>query len=169
MSFKNQTILNKQSCCSVHKNYNLNIFSIRTYFYTPILILITIVFVNCTSNPERVFVRGTLSEKQKNKLLIYKFYGDSTILFDSLITNKKGKFNVEFDINSPSFYLVTDESSKQLFSLLLNPSDHITVTSEEADLSDLVITGSRSTVLLNQLDSKLNRTKSQLDSLSFYT
>ncbi len=161
-----QTFVNNTCKGYVHKFLNFFKINYATFFNIFPLFFLLIINTGCNKNPEQVIIRGSLTSFPKHKLFINELCTDTIALHDSITTNRKGNFNITLEVNSPSIYIFTDSNSKLLFSLLLNPGENLAIQSDSSNLTDLVISGSRGSVLLNDLNNNLNRVKSSLDSLS---
>jgi peroxiredoxin len=85
---------------------------------------------------------------------------------DSVIVDKKGGFKVKGNTGIPTFYLLRLSGNK-FITLLVDSAEVVTVNADEVNFDvQYSVDGSPGSILVNELNNKLNTTKQRLDSLS---
>lgn len=120
----------------------------------------------CYNRIEDITVKGHLYQFPKTNIYLNEFSGDSIYLVDSVKTNKKGQFQFNLKVYTPTFYYINSNNCEGEILLLISPGDLPVVNVQESNLSIYSVDGSRGSINTNYLLSKLNRTRRNLDSLS---
>jgi peroxiredoxin len=139
--------------------------------YKPISIVIIafalIVATACGGGSTNVTIIGTIDGAQNKFVLLRETGHDKISTIDSTRTNKKGEFEFSLHIDSPSFLLLQLEGELEPIVLLVQPKDRAVVKSRVGSFaSSYSVIGSEGSILVRELNAKLNGVVSKIDSLS---
>jgi peroxiredoxin len=128
---------------------------------------VLIVASACGGGSTNVTVMGSV-EGARNKLILLRETGhDKIFTIDSTRTNKNGEFEFSFQIASPTFLLLQLEGELEPIVLLVQPKDRVVVKARAGSFAkSYTVIGSEGSILVRELNSKLNSVVSSIDSLS---
>ncbi len=137
----------------------------RTQF--TLLLLLFVLILSCGSNPLQVLIKGTI-EGAPNTLVLLRHPLDNTIVTqDSAYCNKRGEFEMRVEVNTPSFFMLQVDGEAEPIVLLVEPNDEIELWAQKGNLAGSYrVKGSGGSILVQQLNTRLNHTVAQIDSLS---
>ncbi len=116
--------------------------------------------------PNQFVIKGKITHAEQKMIYLDELLVTSTKPVDSVKIDKKGKFKFKHTASIPTFYLLKLSDSK-FITLLVDSAETVSITADAVDFStDYSIEGSEGSLLVQELNNKLNRTKQQLDSIS---
>ncbi|HSH52905.1 MAG TPA: thioredoxin-like domain-containing protein [Bacteroidales bacterium] len=118
----------------------------------------------CNSS-EKIEVKGTVENGQDIEIFFKELTVSGTTELDKKKMDKKGIFKFTTKSEYPKFYHLA-LSDNNFLTLLLEPGENVTIEADAADLSRANISGSEGSLLVQQLESRLKKTKHKLDSLN---
>jgi peroxiredoxin len=114
----------------------------------------------------RFVIKGKITHAEGMEVYLEELMVATTSPVDSTVINRKGEFTLKGKTGFPTFYLLKI-SDNNFITLLVDSLEKISV---EADVANLTrkysVTGSPGSVLVRELNDRLNTTKHQLDSIS---
>jgi peroxiredoxin len=134
---------------------------------TRFLLILTaiILFSGCTSK-DSFLVRGVINGEKKKVIYISRVDVDKPVLLDSAKISKKGNFTIRVKASFPDFYQL-GFSETDFITLLAEPGETIELSFNGQNLyNNYSVTGSEGTAKIKDLDDKLERTRTRLDSIS---
>ena len=130
-----------------------------------IVILFT-AFTFACKKPDGFVITGKITNAEGKYLCLEELKVASSLPMDSVQLGRDGSFKFEGRIKYPNFYLLR-LTSKNFVTLLVDTIEKIKVYGDAANLSrDYIVEGSPGSLLVQQLNNKLTRTKHKLDSIS---
>ena len=131
--------------------------------FSAILILL-VVITSCTKQDGFV-IRGKITNSEGKYLFLDELKVSSSMPVDSVKLGKDGSFEFQGKIDYPNFYLLR-LNGRNFVTLLVDTTEHITVSGDAANFSrDYIVGGSPGSLLVQELNNKLARTKHKLDSI----
>jgi len=134
-----------------------------------IVISIAAVFIlllGCNQSPNEIVINGDFDKAPQQTVYLSKLTIDAKTKVDSTITDEQGKFTLSRKINVPDFYTVSLKGNKQSITLALHPGDNIHIKANARNFKDsYVVTGSKDSRLIKELNEKLRSNISKIDSL----
>jgi len=131
----------------------------------PIVIALAAFTFACTKH-EGFVISGKITNAEGKYLHLDELKVSSSVPVDSVELRKDGSFKFTGKINYPNFYLLR-LNEKNFVTLLVDTTEKITVIGDAANFShDYIVEGSPGSVLVQELNNKLTKTKHQLDSIS---
>jgi peroxiredoxin len=128
-----------------------------------VVILATIVFA-CTK-PNGFVIKGKITNAEGKYLFMDELKVASSIPIDSVKIKKDGSFEFRGKINYPNFFLLR-LSEKNFVTLLVDTAEQIKVNGDAANFSrDYIVEGSPGSLLVQELNNHLTKTKHKLDSI----
>ena len=110
-------------------------------------------------------VKGKISNAEGKYIYLEELKVASSIPVDSVKLKKDGTFKFEGKISYPNFYLLS-LNKNNFVTLLVDTTEKITVYGDAANFArDYVVEGSNGSLLVQQLNNMLSRTKHKNDSL----
>jgi peroxiredoxin len=110
-------------------------------------------------------VKGKITNAEGKYVYLEELKVASSIPVDSVKLGKDGTFKFEGKINYPNFYLLS-LNKNNFITLLVDTTEKISVYGDAANFSrDYAIEGSNGSVLVQQLNNMLSRTKHKIDSI----
>lgn len=129
------------------------------------LLCLVLFFTGCT-NKSSFKIDGTINGEKKKYVYIHRVEINTPILIDSSKVSTSGKFSFKIKASEPDFYQL-GFSNDNFITLLAEPGEKIRLSFNGKNLfQNYSLTGSEGSLKVRDLDSKLNDTKRQLDSLS---
>lgn len=131
--------------------------------FSIVIILAALTFA--CSKPNGFVINGKITNAEGKYLYLDELKVSSSILIDSVKLEKDGSFTFKGKINYPNFYLLR-LNEKNFITLLVDTTERITVFGDAANFSrDYIVKGSTGSLLVQELNNKLTKTKHQLDSI----
>ncbi len=129
----------------------------------PIIVLAALFFA--CSKPEGFVIEGKVTNAEGKYLYLDELRVASSVPVDSVKLKKDGSFKFKGKISYPNFYLLRF-SEKNFVTLLVDTTEKITVYGDAANFShDYIIEGSSGSLLVQELNNHLTKTKHKLDSI----
>lgn len=129
-----------------------------------VLIVFTTLTFACKKTNEFV-ISGKITNAENQYLYLDELKVSSSLPVDSVKLAKDGTFKFKGHIKYPNFYLLRLHENNFL-TLLVDTTEKIKVYGDAANFSrDYVVEGSEGSLLVQELNNKLTRTKHQLDSI----
>jgi len=131
----------------------------------PIVIALAAFTFACTKH-EGFVISGKITNAEGKYLHLDELKVSSSVPVDSVELRKDGSFKFTGKINYPNFYLLR-LNEKNFVTLLVDTTEKITVIGDAANFSrDYIVEGSPGSLLVQELNNKLTKTKHKLDSIS---
>jgi len=110
-------------------------------------------------------ISGKITNSEGKYLYLDELKVSSSITVDSVKLERDGSFNFKGEINYPNFYILR-LTERNFITLLVDTVEQIVVRGDAANFSqDYSVDGSPGSLLVQELNSKLTRTKYMLDSI----
>jgi thiol-disulfide isomerase/thioredoxin len=130
-----------------------------------VLLCLVVFFTGC-KDKSSFKINGIVNGEKKKYVYIHRVEVDTPILIDSSKISNSGKFSFRIKASEPDFYQL-GFSKDNFITLLAEPGEKIRLSFKGKNLfENYTVTGSEGSMKVRVLDSKLNDTKRQLDSLS---
>jgi peroxiredoxin len=120
---------------------------------------------SCTYSIDRITIQGFFSSSPKTFIYLNKFDGEQLTFIDSVKTNSEGNFSIKIDVETLNFITLGNRQNSTPIILLVQPGENLIIKSKRSDLLDYKVIGSNESTLIQGLTVRLNKTKSQIDSL----
>jgi peroxiredoxin len=131
-----------------------------------ILFLGVMIFLAGCNRPEKSEIRGMITNAQGKKIYLEELMVASVRPVDSFQINSSGEFVFRQHVGIPTYYLLK-LSENNFITLLLDSAENVTIKADAINFSrEYEVAGSPGSLLVQQLNSRLNRTKQKLDSIS---
>ncbi len=129
-----------------------------------VIIVLLFVIISC-SKQDGFVIRGKITNSEGKYLYLDELKVMSSMPVDSVKLGKDGSFEFEGKIDYPNFYLLR-LNRRNFVTLLVDTTEKITVYGDAANFSrDYIVEGSPGSLLVQELNNKLARTKHKLDSI----
>lgn len=128
------------------------------------LIILSVFLASC--NKQNGFeINGKITNSDGKYLYLDELKVSSSIPVDSVMLEKDGSFKFNGKIDYPNFYLLR-LNEKNFVTLLVDTTEKISVFGDASNFSrDYIVEGSPGSLLVQELNNKLARTKHKLDSI----
>jgi len=111
-------------------------------------------------------IKGTITHAENKRIFLEELMVSTTKPVDSAKINKRGEFTLNGNTGFPTFYLLKI-ADNNFITLLIDSLEKITVDADAANFArKYVVTGSPGSLLVQELNDRLNTTKHKLDSIS---
>ncbi len=140
----------------------MNVITKNTFLLA--LFTIAIFILNsCTTDGYRI--EGQLENSSGKTFYLKELTVRDILPVDSVIIAEDGKFKFKGDLEHPRFF-VLQLSQKSMITLLVEPQEKIKLNADANNLSDsYMVTGSKGSLLIKDLNDKLNSNIKKIDSL----
>lgn len=131
-------------------------------------VIVLAAFTYACQKPEGFVISGKITNAEGEFLYLDELKVASSVPVDSVKLKKDGSFKFEGKIGYPNFYLLrlNEKSERNFVTLLVDTTEKITVYGDAANFSrDYVVEGSPGSLLVQELNNKLTKTKHQIDSI----
>lgn len=134
-----------------------------------LLLYLSILFIplGCGHRVDVVSIEGQLASFPKSVVYLNRFDGDSLAIIDSVKTDRKGNFDLVLDCKSPYIVSLNLRNNKSQIVLVVEPDQEIRIFAEGPDLTNYSIRGSEGSILICELNSRINKVRQQSDSLNW--
>jgi peroxiredoxin len=130
----------------------------------PILFILAVFIVSC-SKPGGFTISGKITNAGGKYLYLDELKVASSVPVDSVELKKDGSFKFNGKISYPNFYLLR-LNEKNFITLLVDTVEKISVYGDAANFSrDYLVEGSPGSLLVQELNNHLTRTKHKMDSI----
>lgn len=131
----------------------------------PVLLVFAVLAFAC-NKPNGFVISGKITNAEGKYLYLDELKVASSVTLDSVEVKKDGSFEFEGNIKYPNFFLLR-LNDKNFVTLLVDSTEKITVHGDAANFSrDYVVEGSPGSLLVQELNNKLTKTKHKLDSIN---
>ena len=128
-------------------------------------VLFLAAFIFACHKPDGFVISGKITNAEGKYLYMDELKVASSIPIDSVKIKKDGSFKFEGKINFPNFFLLR-LSEKNFVTLLVDSTEKISVYGDAANFSrDYIVEGSPGSLLVQELNNHLSKTKLKLDSI----
>ena len=128
--------------------------------------LLTLIFMLGCKHPQKFEISGKITNAQGKKIYLEELMVASLRPVDSAKINSSGEFVLRQHVGMPTFYLLK-LSENNFITLLLDSTEKVTINADAINFSRAYsIQGSPGSLLVQELNNKLNTTKQKLDSIS---
>lgn len=129
-----------------------------------VMLVMSVVLTSCNKHNGFV-ISGKITNSDGKYLYLDELKVSSSVPVDSVMLQKDGSFKFQGEIGYPNFYLLR-LNDRNFVTLLVDTVEKITVYGDAANFSrDYVVEGSPGSLLVQELNNKLARTKHKLDSI----
>lgn len=129
------------------------------------VIAILVLLVSGCKEPNGFVISGKITNAEGRYLYMDELKVASSVPVDSVKIQKDGHFEFKGQISYPNFFLLR-LSEKNFVTLLVDSTEKISVYADAANFSrDYIVEGSPGSVLVQELNNQLTRTKHKLDSI----
>lgn len=135
----------------------------KRFFY----FILTILILSSCNKSNQFEINGILKNSAEKELTLSKLLINGTEDIKTIKTDKKGNFRFKSSTDIPGFYNLS-VSKNNFLTLLIEPGEKVSITSEETNLSNSNIKGSEGSVLVQKISMQLSETRSKLDSVLAY-
>lgn len=130
------------------------------------IVIVLAAFTFACNKPDGFVINGKITNAEGKYLCLEELKVSSSIPVDSVKLEKDGSFKFTGKIGYPNFYLLR-LTKKNFVTLLVDTTEKITVYGDAANFSrDYIVEGSPGSLLVQELNNKLTKTKHKLDSIN---
>lgn len=130
-----------------------------------LIFVATLVLAGCKKSNQFV-VNGKITHAEGKTIYLDELRVANAVTLDSAIIDKNGEFEIKGKASIPTFYLLRLAPAK-FITLLLDSADHVSIQADEVNFATRYhVEGSLGSEQVNELNSRLNSTKKQIDSLA---
>lgn len=130
----------------------------------PVVLVLAALFFAC-NKPNGFVISGKITNAEGKYLYMDELKVASSVPIDSVKIKKDGSFEFKGKISYPNFYLLR-LNEKNFVTLLVDTTEKISVYGDAANFSrDYIVEGSPGSLLVQELNEHLTRTKHKLDSI----
>ncbi|HEY3371031.1 MAG TPA: TlpA disulfide reductase family protein [Prolixibacteraceae bacterium] len=130
----------------------------------PVILLIAVMVVAC-HKPNGFEISGKITNAEGKYLYMDELKVASSVPIDSVKINKDGSFSFKGKTSFPNFYLLRLKDNN-FVTLLVDSTEKIKVYGDAANLSrDYIVEGSPGSLLVQELNNHLTKTKLKIDSI----
>jgi peroxiredoxin len=134
--------------------------------FVSILFFLTLVFMMGCHHPQKFEIRGNITNAQGKKIYLEELMVASLRPVDSAKINSSGEFTLRQHVGMPTFYLLK-LSENNFITLLVDSAEKVSIKADAINFSrEYSVQGSPGSLLVQELNKKLNTTKQKLDSIS---
>lgn len=122
-------------------------------------------FASACNKHNGFVINGKITNAEGKYLYLDELKVSSSVPVDSVKLKKDGSFTFKGKISYPNFYLIR-LNKKNFVTMLVDTTEKITVYGDAANFSrDYIVEGSPGSLLVQELNNKLTKTKHKLDSI----
>lgn len=130
----------------------------------PIFLMLLVVLAGCNKHKGFV-ISGKITNAEGKYLYIDELKVASSVPMDSVKIKKDGSFEFTGNVNYPNFFLLR-LNEKNFVTLLVDSTENIKIFGDAANFSrDYTVEGSPGSLLVQELNEHLTKTKHKLDSV----
>ncbi len=134
--------------------------------YLTVIILIAVLLMSGCNHPEKSEIKGKITNANGKMIYLDELNVASIQQVDSAKINSGGEFTLKQYVRIPKFFLLK-LSENNFITLLVDSAEKISVEADAINFSrDYNVSGSPGSLLVKELNQKLNSTKQKLDSIS---
>jgi peroxiredoxin len=129
------------------------------------VIIVLLVLITACGKPEGFVISGKITNSGGKYIYLDELKVSASVPVDSAELEKDGTFEFRGKISYPNFYLLR-LNEKNFVTLLVDTTEQISVFGDAANFSrDYLVEGSSGSLLVQELNNQLTRTKHKLDSI----
>ncbi len=129
------------------------------------IVVVIAVLAGC-SKPEKFILTGQITNAEGRMIYLEELKVAKVNPLDSVKINKNGEFSFKYHVGMPTFFLLR-LSEDNFVTLLVDSAEQITIKADALNFAkEYSLEGSPGSALVQELNSRLNRTKQKLDSVS---
>lgn len=130
----------------------------------PFIVCLAAIAFAC-KDPNGFVISGKITNAEGRYLYMDELKVASSVPIDSVKIKKDGQFEFKGHISYPNFFLLRT-SEKNFITLLVDSTEKISVYADAANFSrDYIVEGSPGSLLVQELNNRLTKTKHKLDSI----
>ena len=130
----------------------------------PLVVILAAIIFAC-NKPNGFVISGKITNAEGKYVYMDELKVASSIPIDSVKIKKDGSFEFSGKINYPNFFLLR-LSEKNFITLLVDTAERIKIKGDAANFSrDYIVEGSPGSLLVQELNNHLTKTKHKLDSI----
>lgn len=139
----------------------------KNYFF---LIFVVIGLISGCNQPKKAEISGEITNAAGRMIYLEELMVSSIRPVDSVRINKNGEFRFRYHVSIPTFFLLK-LSENNFITLLLDSAEVVKVKADALNFArEYLVEGSPGSILVQELNDRLNKTKQKLDSItSLYT
>lgn len=127
--------------------------------------LIVLLLISCSKNRNQFTLNGKIENASDSVLYLDKLTSNGIQLVDSTITNGSGKFSFnELAVREPQFFFLRMRESQSI-PLLIDSNEVITINTSIANFPSSEIIGSRSSVLLQDVNAQMVKLRGKVEGI----
>jgi len=129
------------------------------------IVIVLAAFASACNKHNGFVINGKITNAEGKYLYLDELKVSSSVPVDSVKLKKDGSFTFKGKISYPNFYLIR-LNKKNFVTMLVDTTEKITVYGDAANFSrDYIVEGSPGSLLVQELNNKLTKTKHKLDSI----
>lgn len=129
------------------------------------ILIVLAAFASACNKHNGFVIKGKITNAEGKYLYLDELRVSSSVPVDSVKLKKDGSFTFKGKISYPNFYLIR-LTNKNFITMLVDTTENITVQGDAANFSrDYVVEGSPGSLLVQELNNMLTKTKHKLDSI----
>ena len=129
------------------------------------LSVIAVVLGSCSKQQNQFTISGTITHAEGDTIYLEELHTTTLKPIAKVQIDKKGQFKFKGETSIPTFYLLK-LSDHNFITLLVDSAEQVVVKADAANFyREYIVSGSKGSEQVQQLDSKLKQTRSKLDSL----
>ncbi|HNZ67744.1 MAG: TlpA disulfide reductase family protein [Prolixibacteraceae bacterium] len=133
---------------------------------TYITFWVTAILIFGCSRPEKFEIKGRITNSAGRKIFLEELMVASVRPVDSAKISASGEFTMKQHTGMPTFYLLK-LSENNFITLLIDSAEKVTIEADAINFArDYKVNGSPGSLLVQELNNRLNTTKQKLDSIS---
>ena len=130
------------------------------------LFLLIMMAFSCNDG-SKYSIHGKITNAEGKYIYLDEFKLKTTENIDSVKIDKNGLFKIEGKVSIPTYFLLRlGENEKNFIMLLVDSAEHIEISADMSNFSqEYDVKGSGGSILVQELNMRLSKTKHQLDSI----
>jgi peroxiredoxin len=134
--------------------------------FLTLFFLTVLIFLAGCHRPEKFEIKGKITNASGMKIYLDELMVSSLRPVDSAKINSRGEFTLRQHVGIPTFYLLK-LSENNFITLLVDSAEKVSVSADAINFSrEYSVQGSPGSLLVRELNKRLNTTKQKLDSIS---
>jgi len=132
------------------------------------LIFLLAVLAFACSDESKYLITGKITNAEGKYIYLDELKLTSRVNIDSMKIDKNGQFKFKGEVGIPTYFLLgLDDKERNFITLLVDSAEHVEVYGDMANFSqNYIVTGSEGSILVQELDVRLRKTKYKLDSIN---
>jgi peroxiredoxin len=130
------------------------------------IVYIAVVLLAGCNRPEKFEIKGTITNATGKEIYLDELMVSTIRPIDSARISPSGEFTLRQHVGMPTFYLLK-LAENNFITLLIDSAEKVTIEADAINFSrEYKVQGSPGSLLVQELNNKLNTTKQKLDSIS---